>query len=584
MSVEGVGILAGLFGLPFIIAAAVLAILAKIFVVTAAGTVVTAASLITGAGKAAVALAQTGYRIYQENQEANAQENTQIADNFTSVRASVQSRRVVEQRRKNPQSRQEFTQQDSAALSKQLALETAQVETELRKRKQPEWKVPVLPVSNRFDVDLSGKTDIQPRFDVQVLRFDFVKTFQVYHDILRQLQQQMYAVAPNHEWTSEINELLAEADAKKVTMASVDAEYVHDFVEQTVQIHTKCARFLQESEKRLQRRAQVVDRAKEVQRRITQAQAGGLAISQRLNMYMSEFQQSLADGNLVQAERLLGLIDKELKEDVQTHVTSQHQHLTVFFADMLKDMEIFGDMVLIETSATGHEDERRRKDCKAWIRDYHAFMERVAAGDVVGIEQERDLLEQKANYLRDQSIDMSEEVQHGSVAGLFRAALNKLNYPDPDNDSGPVEIYAPIIGGRDGRIVSFQLNKDGTFTFTSEGFGDAECKVVYDQVLSLLQEWGVNFAQSYQWTQARAANAIISALQKVTNAVQVTERNGHIHIEATSANGPIKHVVDRDGRTNQIQGNVIAPRPRQLKSRRQLGSAAPEQLRQREQE
>ena len=235
--------------------------------------------------------------------------------------------------------------------------------------------------------------------------------------------------------------------------------------------------------------------------------------------------------------------------------------MIIFFADMLRDMQIFGEMVLINevhvSSPAEVNDKQRRTDCLAWVRDYNQFIDDVVHGRIRDIDASRDMLEQRANYLRDKSIDMSEEIQHGYVAGLFRMALNEVGFP-PANEQ-PVQIYAPIVGWKDGKKVSFQLRDDGTFTFDSDGFDDAECKLIYDQILAKMCAFGVNIAETHRWTQAKVVNAIVASLVKIGYLVNFSERNGHIHISATSntdAQQPIEVIVDANGQDTVQQGQL----------------------------
>jgi|GEM_PF-6929774 len=553
MSVEGGGVLIALFGLPFILAVAVAYIAAKILVVTAAGTVVTTAALARGAGNAAKALAQTGYRVYQEHQDATARAqqdapntNTVSTDNYASVRASVRARKQVEARlKKMSQRAPEFTPQDRAALATQMTLVTAKT-AEIQRKPATTWHVPVLP-----------QTVInpqQPTIDGTVSEFDFKSAFNKYRDVLTHLQQQMHELAPKHALTAEIDELVQDA-----ATAEFDAEKITSFISDVLIVHSEAATTLQMVQQQVAHRVKVMTQVKATLERVDDAQQNGVELSPNLRMYMQELQQVLKTDDFDQIETLLTRIDKELQSDARHHMDLLQSSLQTFFADMLRDMQHFGAMVLIDeihaSSPAEVKDKQRRAECIAWVEAYHKFMDDVAHGRIGDVVAERDLLEAQANHLRDVSINMAEEVHHGYIAGLFRIALNEVGFP-PASDQ-PVRIYGPIVGYSGNKSVTFQLREDGTFEFSSDGFGDAECKVIYDQVLAKLREYGMRIAETHRWKQAEAVNKILAALVKMGYRVDFAERNAHIDITATKATGePVSVSVDADGSHGALPAGI----------------------------
>lgn len=582
MSVEGIGILAFL---PFVLGAIIAIAAARILVATAAGTIIALTHLANGAGHAATALAKTGYRVYQEHQDANQHAQHQVTSNYTDVRARVHARKIVEQRLKPPTHvPTEFTQADHDALRTQLAMMTAQP-TEIR-RTVPAWRVPELP---RSVIDFSDATRISSAH-VGVSRIDVQGIFREYREILRQIHQQMQAVAPAHQLNQGIMRLLQEADSQ--TLAQLDVEYVQGFVKEVVRMHTACTEVLQWESHQTQRREALMRRVQETTRRVNQAQADNIPMSVYLVKCMQELNDALAQQDIAQAEVLVEKIADELSKDIRQHADLLQERLTLYFADMLRDMQAFAEMELIvavdASSPADVKDARRRAECAQWITDYQLFMAGVAQSSIGDVAAACDALATQANYLRDLSIDMAEEVQHGVVAGLMRLALDEVGFT-PSDDNAPVQIYAPIVGWQAGRMVSFQLQKDGTFSFTSTGFGDAECKVIYDQVLTKLREYGVGISGTHRWVQSAAANKIITALLRIGYKVNFAERNGHVNITATNvsaAHDPVEVDVDADGRETVHRGqipqltNIAAPQVAAPQHARSL--TQPEQQRIRE--
>lgn len=578
MSIEGGGILIGLLGLPFVIAIALAVVLAKILVVTAAGTVITLAHLAHGATNASAALARTGYRVYQEHQDSHAMQQTS-ADNYANVRTRMKARRDIEQRLKPGIQTlpQEFTQRDHDDLRKQLALMIPPT-LEVQEQHVTPWQVPTYPT---YGIDLSAQT--QPQSG-RVSIVDLQLNFREYHNILCQLHQRMCDVVPTHPLTSESGTLLRDADAQIQLPSRLDAEYVHTFANSVIQCHSKCNDVLRSAEQQVQRRKTILARATQTLERIEAAQE--ITLSPNLRSYIQQLQCAFEQDDLDTTDLLLNSIDTEFALDIRLHNDVLQDRLTIFFADMLRDMQIFGEMVLItqvhESSCAETADSQRREKCLAWVNDYNAFMVAVADGRIRDVDDECEVLERRANVLRDKSIDMSEEIQHGYVAGMFRMALNEVGFPPAED--GPVHIYQPIVGWQNGRKLSFELRNDGTFIFDSEGFGDAECKTIYDEVLAKMCEYGVNIAETHRWTQGKVVNAIVASLVKIGYAVNYSQRNGHIDISATNNTNQSEVVVsvDADG-TETVTSGQIPNRERTSESPvnvgRPVGTLQPEQQR-----
>jgi hypothetical protein len=415
-----------------------------------------------------------------------------------------------------------------------------------------------------------------------VSTFDFRSAFKRYYEVLQLLKAKVEALAPSHALNAAIAQQIEAADTRKAS-APIDTAYAKTFVESVLKLHREATEVLILEQQQSARHARIHASVENALTRIDAAQKQQTVLSPNVALYLREVTEALAEGDYASLESLVPKLNDAFGLHAQQQTDAQLQHLRAFFAQMLTDMEHFGEMVLIDSvhasSPTEVKDAQRRSDCLAWVRAYHTFMENVRLGRAGDLEAERDSLELRANHLRELSIGMAEEIHHGYVAGLLLIALTEIGYPPASN--APVKIYEPITGYQGGSSISFRLRPDGTFTFTSDGFGDATCKAIYDQVLAKMNEYGVRLSAVHHWKQSEVVNKVLAVFANMGYRVDYTEQDGNIDITATNRDGEVVETrsIDADGKEITDGGQRTTARNAANRTQQQRAGIDAQQLR-----